>query len=425
MDSVTLDPTELNVDELGYKVTLNSSDTTSTMEQVITAVNRYGLPLIVVIGFIGNLLSFLVFVFSRLKRISTSVYLAALAVSDSGFLLCVGIGWFDNMGIRFFHYNGICQILVYATFVFSFTSIWFVNAFTGEMYIAVFHPKKSVKLCTVSCARKVVGALSAFAGLFYLFSFWTATVIRQEDGEESCDSRPSDRRTMMVLSVLDTVFTLLIPFTAIIFMIARLLVDITRLYNRKSDDSDANSSSECDMSGDNIPTSAKQALKAQSKLKKMLVVVVIVFLILNLPSHVVRLQHFFRSILDTTYQTSNTEIYVQHFSLILNYTNFSINVFLYSACAKSFRQALNEIAVLSCKYDCTCVKNCFSRITQFRNPKRKDTETRPSDEPDVNSRLVEIHLSEIHLSQIPSFDSGYVCRSPPCLINGHTENTNI
>lgn len=387
--------------------------------------NRYILPVIIGIGFIGNVISFLVFRFTALKKISTSVYLAALAFSDTGFLLCVWIVWFDNMNMHFFHTTGVCQIVVYLTFVFSFTSVWFVNAFTMEMYISVFHPSKAAKVCRPVYARIVVVCISTFAGIFYAFSLWTASVV-QYKGVKKCLFM-QDPKTTMILSILDTFLTLLIPFLMIIFMITRLLVDVSSLYKRQTN-SNGNSPSDMGidsttaeepLSNEESPTRNQandaQGNRAQSKLKQMLLVVVMVFLVMNLPSHAIRVQSFVRSLVDHTYRTDATEALWQQLFQILYYLNFGVNFILYSLCAKSFRVCLMRLPSELCQTNCRCIRVKWTRlISVFTKSKDMDENERRALE---HSRLVDIHLSAMHLSQIPSLDSEYVCKSPPCLLS--------
>ena len=378
--------------------------------------NRYILPVIIATGFLGNTVSFMVFIFTSLKRISTSVYLAALAMSDTGFLLCVWIGWFDNMGIHFFHNNGICQIVVYMTFVFSFTSVWYVNAFTIEMYICVFHPTKASTVCQPKFARNMAIILMGFAALFYIFSFWTANVSNSKclflDHAE----------TMMIMSILDTFLTLIFPFSMIIVMITRILLDISRLYKHEGEGSSASSDGDHDNSNDSTaetmvtetsfsaqdpsteprPQSQRrrqsqsgrsQGIRAQSKIKRMLVVVVLVFLVLNLPSHAIRVQFFVKSLIDRGYRTTTYEFLLQQIFQILYYFNFAVNFVLYSACGKTFRSALLNLPQGLCNNRCASIRLKCRRITGsiLRRKESADEDSNMQ-----HSRLVDIHLSALH-----------------------------
>ena len=88
-------------------------------------------------GFEGNLISFLVFICTPIRQLSSSVYLAGLALSDSGFLLQLFVTWLGYVRVFLVHQNIWCQTVVYVTYVCSFLSVWLVVAFTFERYIAV------------------------------------------------------------------------------------------------------------------------------------------------------------------------------------------------------------------------------------------------------------------------------------------------
>lgn len=411
-------------------------DDVGRYDSVKNALQRYVVPIIIVTGLFGNTISFLVFIASPLKRISTSVYLAALAFSDVGFLICLGVGWLESLGIRFFHKEGICQMTVYSSFVFSFTSIWFVNAFTTEMYVAVFHPRKCPKLCTTTNARKVVGALTVMAVVMYIYVFWIAKLVQTPiAADKLCLIIPEDAKTAMILSCVDTVLTLVIPFTMILFMITRLLIHISKFYRS---DHGGMTSSLCEpipTTPDNpdrpsrIPSfasspSTRQANEAQSKLSRMLVVTVIVFLVLNLPSHAIKVQFLFRSHFSESTVFTETEGFIQVVFQMLYYVNFSVNFLLYSVCGRSFRKALTRTPHGLCSLKCIQALDCAATVQRLT---MKTKFTRGSvDHVDVfngqqHSRLVDIHLNDIRFSQLPSIDSQYVYRSPPCLLAFESE----
>ncbi len=91
---------------------------------LVDSLDYYVTPAIICIGLLGNTLSFIVFVFTGLKTLSSSIYLAALSVSDSGFLICVLFSWLVNIDIQIYHEPGWCQTFAYLTYVFSFLSVW-------------------------------------------------------------------------------------------------------------------------------------------------------------------------------------------------------------------------------------------------------------------------------------------------------------
>lgn len=99
----------------------------------LQALNTYYIPFIVMIGFVGNTLSTVVFLTTFLKMRSSSYYLAAMSMADFGFLFVVLIVHCSyNNVFDVFNRNGWCQIFVYLSSVFSFLSVWLIIAFTGE-----------------------------------------------------------------------------------------------------------------------------------------------------------------------------------------------------------------------------------------------------------------------------------------------------
>ncbi|XP_052778436.1 somatostatin receptor type 2-like [Mya arenaria] len=386
----------------------------------------YVVPVIIITGLIGNTISFVVFLASPLKRISTSLYLAALAFSDSGFLVCLGIGWLESLDIRLFHKEGICQITVYASFVFSFTSIWFVNAFTLEMYIAVFHTRKSPKLCVPKTARKIVGVLTLIAAAIYIYSFWIAKLVEtSRSSNKVCLIIPEDAKSAMIFSVFDTILTLVVPFTMIIIMMGRLLVHISRFYSTELESGPSSTVMETNGEESTAHPAVRQASEAHSKLTRMLVVTVVVFLVLNLPSHAIKVQFLIRSLLSPEVQFTETEGFMQVVFQILYYANFSVNFVLYSACGRSFRGAIIRMTINlrygSCFERCSCRKLVQTITKTAKTTKETNDESRHV-AGQQHSRLVDIHLDEIRFSQLPSIDSQFICQSPPCLLAFESEH---
>ena len=124
-----------------------------SFRDVINDFECYWTPIVVIFGVIGNILSLFVFLVSPLKRMSWSVYLAALAISDTGFLICVFVSWCSLVGVHLYHMQGWCQFFVYLTYVCGFLSVWYIVAFTVERYIVVCFPLRRQEVCSPQRAR--------------------------------------------------------------------------------------------------------------------------------------------------------------------------------------------------------------------------------------------------------------------------------
>ena len=71
----------------------------------------------------------------------------------------------------------------------------------------------------------------------------------------------------------------------------------------------------------------------------MLLLVSTVFLLLNIPSHAVRVYVFLKSTVDPSYVPDRLLVLVQKIIQQLFYVNFATNFLLYSASGKAFRRA--------------------------------------------------------------------------------------
>ncbi|KAK3849410.1 hypothetical protein Pcinc_043836 [Petrolisthes cinctipes] len=82
---------------------------------IVRQLNLYYVPLLIVVGFVGNLLSCVVFLNTRLRMRSSSYYLAALAIADVTYLSILFLVWLDLLGFNTFNVNVMCQQTIWLT----------------------------------------------------------------------------------------------------------------------------------------------------------------------------------------------------------------------------------------------------------------------------------------------------------------------
>lgn len=123
-------------------------------------VNKYYVPIICLTGSIGNILSVFVFFMTKLRKLSSSFYLAALAISDTCFLCGLFVQWLNFLNVNIYNENYFCQFFTFFSYLASFCSVWFVVAFTVERFIAVMYPLKRQIMCTVRRAKIVLLGLT-------------------------------------------------------------------------------------------------------------------------------------------------------------------------------------------------------------------------------------------------------------------------
>ena len=84
-----------------------------SVAQFFLYVNTIGIPIIVVVGVVGNTISFVVFVTTHLRFKSASVYLAFMNITDTGFLLSLVPVWLGWVDIHIFNTNGRFAKFIY------------------------------------------------------------------------------------------------------------------------------------------------------------------------------------------------------------------------------------------------------------------------------------------------------------------------
>ena len=362
-------------------------ETAAFLGDLTAHLDLYFVPIVVVIGLLGNTCSFLVFVATSLRSLSSSVYLSALAISDNGFLICVFISWANNVDVHLYHRNVWCQTFVYLTYVFSFLSVWYVVGFTVERYIAVCFPFKRCDMCTTRRAQMVVMGMAAFASVAYTFALWTSHVQQPPstyDASPFCETRRKFSSLVAVLSNIDTVTTFVLPSLALIFLNVRIgyAVGLVGIHQRKPTSEGLPLFRGCARSATppwRKPVHCQRHVGVRNtphvRVTKMLLVVSSVFLMLNMPFHACRVYFILMRHANNTYRPTKQFFHWQRFFLYVYYVNFAINFLLYSICGQNFRRALKAL-LLSCRRKARCRAQEFSH--RGRNLVALTTRTRGS-----------------------------------------------
>jgi len=72
----------------------------SSFARFVHVMDLIAVPIIIVVGVIGNVVSCLVFTCTYLRGVSSSVYLAALAIVDTVYLCVLFFSWLVDVGVQ-------------------------------------------------------------------------------------------------------------------------------------------------------------------------------------------------------------------------------------------------------------------------------------------------------------------------------------
>ncbi|KAL4227756.1 hypothetical protein ACF0H5_013192 [Mactra antiquata] len=160
------------------------SNTTSSLEEDIIFIDKTLTPIIYVLGFPGNILSFIIWIRPRMRH-SSGVYLAALALVDCIFLCLHALYELEKLWeVKTIDLPVMCESFTVIFLTFQYLAPLLVLAFTVERYISICHPFKREKYCTTKraemvsvCLALVSLAICAIQGYFWRY------------GEDGCGVR--------------------------------------------------------------------------------------------------------------------------------------------------------------------------------------------------------------------------------------------
>ncbi|CAH1779160.1 unnamed protein product [Owenia fusiformis] len=320
---------------------------------IVRALNQYVQPFIIVLGLCGNALVFLIYGLGYQRKQSSSVYLATIALSDSGFLLTLLGSWLETWGVPAFNTNVLCQLNIYLSYIWAFISVWSLVCFSVERFIAVFYPFKRDRVCTVRRAKIVVCVVTIVALLGYSCALWSNKVRNFGGNKNLCAPDPNWPRILQILTHVDMVMSFAIPLIAIMVLNISICVKITRFYRSQKRPMAQTRFTpggapqtriilrRHTSGGSRTEDSMNNAI--QMKVTIVLVVISVAFIILNLPTNVLRLVMLFSALghRDLTL-LHDGQILLQQIFQILYYTNYGINFFLYLGFSKQFRHAFTK-----------------------------------------------------------------------------------
>ncbi|KAK3095105.1 hypothetical protein FSP39_010378 [Pinctada imbricata] len=295
---------------------------------ILSRLQKYTNPVFCILGLLGNVIAATVFLSNSQRKTSCSLYLAARSVSDSGFLIALFVVWLSDIGIPAFNYDVICQLIIFLTYFCGFLSVWFVVALTTENFVRICHPFSVNKYCTTKIAKIVIFAFVVIALALYNFPLWTNKVVNN-NGTMVCSRIPKYDVVQQALNYTDTLLTLVIPISIIICLMVTITVNVIQTYHRQRR-----------LKGNRRDNKSKNP---QGQVTKMLFSVSLIFIVLNLPSHAIRVYSTVSQLVFGMTEVSVLERSMHFAFYTLYYMNFAVNILLYLVFGPKFREEFMRI----------------------------------------------------------------------------------
>ncbi|ELT91831.1 hypothetical protein CAPTEDRAFT_27300, partial [Capitella teleta] len=122
------------------------------------------LPVVIMVGFAGNVLSLMVMMMPRNRNQSSYVYTRVLACTDCGMLLVAAWYYFRTIQVVYISKQDMntfdqpaveCKLTSWLFQAFSLSGALIIISMTIDRLIAVCLPLKALSVCTVSRAKKI------------------------------------------------------------------------------------------------------------------------------------------------------------------------------------------------------------------------------------------------------------------------------
>ena len=216
----------------------------------------------------------------------------------------------------------LCKFLLFLTYICGAISVWLVVFVTTENYIRICHPFIVKQLCTTRNAMAAIIVLFIIVLSLNHFPLWISN--------QNCLPSAEYADITQAFVYIDTIITLVLPTAIMAFLITSILIrlfqhhKITRKYN------------------DTVKRHKIKVNSPFSQVPKMLLAVSLAFLILNLPSHVIRIRLLIGSFMKGSLSAPDREAAIQILSQLFYYLSLSINVFIYAIFGANFRKTFKQ-----------------------------------------------------------------------------------
>lgn len=319
-------------------------------------------PLILLLGTLGNVLSFVILRHRAMNLVSTYFYLAILAIADI-LVLYIGllrlwIGELTDVDVSD-KSDWMCKLTMVFAYVTSDLSVWLIIAVTVERYIAVCYPFQASSMCTVVRAKWVIVILMLLLFSINSHFFWTVEITYINSSNKvgaKCDGGESYQ--LLVNEIwpwVDTILYSFLPFLIIIFLNSLIIRQVVMARRSRG----VLQSSDKKSSDGRRPVS-----EGSTKITVMLLAVSCSFLVTTLPMNIFVISTSFWNSQRRNNEQWATYRLLKTVTELLMYVNHSMNFFLYCATGQKFRQQLLRLF---------CKRQAFASSAEFSHYSTKAT----------------------------------------------------
>ena len=207
------------------------SEMDSNRALVMTLI-RTLVPVIVLMGTVGNALSFCVLVRRRMRSTPMYFYLTLLAVADT-FVLYVSAFkvWIRALTqFEVLHVSNVgCKLIMFILLCSFYMSAWLVVLVTLDRFLVIWFPFRGYLLMRIRQARLTAAVLAVVVVVYNVHIFWTIGLHRL-GSSPTCVADEDNFFMTHVFEYLKLISYCVVPFFIVIGLNVGILVRINRVY---------------------------------------------------------------------------------------------------------------------------------------------------------------------------------------------------
>ena len=300
--------------------------------KIANFINTYWFPVLIPIGLVGNILSLIVMIKPKNRKMSTCIYMAAISINDN-LMMASSLNNFLVIVMEIHKwYLWECKLATFCALFALQNSSFQVLAMTVDKYIAIKWPHKAATYSTPKRAKMIAVGLSVCAFTYNSPHFYLTHLL---DGQ--CLAYGTGGVLSKIYPWFSFVLNAIIPFTSLIYMnivIVKAVRNSREMFAAKGTNTGT-------VINKGMDTRQKTMKSDENQLTIMLLLVTTLFLILLCPTYI-RFIYLAFADRDTPSQYANSMLFFQVSSKLYS-TNSGINFFLYCISGQKFRKDLKEI----------------------------------------------------------------------------------
>lgn len=296
-------------------------DSIITLMTIATKLYMYYVPSVICIGTILNIFITVVLLKTRLRKRFHSHIIAAISISDVGFLVTLLFIWINDQGINVYTVPGLCQMVIFMMHFFPFLSFWHMIA---QCFLITVRPKWHCLTSTcnnVGKARTLVISLSVFTFTIYIYKTWTNGIVIAK-GTQLCTVLEETAKAMSILNIFDMVVLLLLPF--VLFLLFHILTIINFILKAF------------------ITKSIGRSYMCRDYFKVIFAYTVCFHIFVG-PGCISKILTLFRMTYEKSPAYSFKDLIIENFFQYIFYTYFAVKPIIYMFISRSFRYHVKEL----------------------------------------------------------------------------------